>query len=151
MHYFLLFDFMAATIESSSSSTATAFTGSKIPCSPQASSPHPGTADTQKTELLHCARIDFVELEHLWETESTTRIKMIWLTLQFYLLLRGPFFSSLDYWFRAYTNLNVTTRHAVLRDKAKKEIFTFNKEGKIVLLWAHKRREHVTDLSSPLL
>jgi len=58
----------------------------------QASSSHPCTADTQKINLLHCAHIDFVELEHLWETESTTRIKMIWLTLQLHLLLLDPFF-----------------------------------------------------------
>lgn len=43
----------------------------------QASSPYPCTADTQKINLLHCAHIDFVELEHLRETESTTQIKMI--------------------------------------------------------------------------
>lgn len=74
MHYFLLYDSMTATIplpQLLCSQVARSLG------SPQASSPHPGTPDTQKTELLHCAHIDFVELEHLWETESTTRIKMI--------------------------------------------------------------------------
>lgn len=74
IHYFLFFDSMAATAPFPQLTCSWA--AKSLGCL-QSSSPHPCTTDTQKINLLHCANIDFVELEHLWQTESTTRIKMI--------------------------------------------------------------------------
>lgn len=76
----------------SSFSTVTVLIGSKIPWFPPGIQPPPLHCWYPENKPTYCALIDFAELEHLRETESTTRIKMIWLTLQLYLLLLDPFF-----------------------------------------------------------